>query len=808
MPRFYTSSLVVAALLICWCMFFPEGCCPDSGTSLATSQHGSPAQQAASTACVSNNFSSRLGPKSEGEQQQADMTSEDLLTDVKVVELCTPAPPQEPCTSAQHAFKAANHTGVTDTSRGHRRQPKGCRKRSFLRAQRRATLHGGAQYRGRWFSAAELQTSHKPPQPETVKRTAALPQPTFRLRYMSWNCGGLHAARFQELKQWLRTQPPDTAPHVVMLQETWWPEDLEYTAEGWHVVHSASGLKGRSSAGVLTMISSRLATADMIRHSCVVPGRLQHLRINCSHAPGVQIDLVNAYQHSWALSSGRSGPNQADRGNDKLLYLRATFLATLQGLIRRLPVRNRLLIAGDFNAECVTSGSLVGKGLPASRLGRPLHSDQSTMQHLLEAEQLTALNTWGKSGNRALSFLHARTGGTLIDFALCRLSEADGVAKQAHMPLLPFVPPTGMRHKPVCGSIACSALMIRTSGRPNFCRQVQTAIQTVPGILAAFKVRLQQVLPEGQCCPTAQLKDKLQQAWQQVVQLRRSSRPSRPDSTASDTTALDMPVTECIIALWRLRRQCRQPLATQLGAFLQRWRLLAQHARLTRALHKHCRQRKRIKFDRLLSDAASSRGMTQLYKVVQRAAPKQSRRKLQLRDEQGMPQSAEQELQYIQGFYERLFESSPDQHAEQDLELTMPQFSTQEIQCALQGLPAGKALPSEYMPAILWKEAAEVVAPSMEQALRTCPGHGTLTLGPEWHTAQMCLMPKPGKPLKSVSDLRPIALLSPFAKSLAKMAANRLRPYVQRAVEALPLFAYISGRQAGDALDRVFSHCA
>ena len=69
-------------------------------------------------------------------------------------------------------------------------------------------------------------------------------------------------------------------------------------------------------------------------------------------------------------------------------------------------------------------------------------------------------------------------------------------------------------------------------------------------------------------------------------------------------------------------------------------------------------------------------------------------------------------------------------------------------------------------------------------------------------------MPKPGKPLKSVSDLRPIALLSPFAKSLAKMAANRLRPFVQRAVEDLPLFAYISGRQAGDALDRVFAHCA
>ena len=72
----------------------------------------------------------------------------------------------------------------------------------------------------------------------------------------------------------------------------------------------------------------------------------------------------------------------------------------------------------------------------------------------------------------------------------------------------------------------------------------------------------------------------------------------------------------------------------------------------------------------------------------------------------------------------------------------------------------------------------------------------------------MYLMPKRGKPLRSAADLRPIALLSPFAKILARLAAKRLRPYVQAAVKRLPLFAYIEGRQAGDALDRVMSHCA
>ena len=121
---------------------------------------------------------------------------------------------------------------------------------------------------------------------------------------------------------------PQTQPLMwLCCRRLWWPEDLEYTAEGWRVVHSASGLKGRSSTGVLTMISSKLAT-DMIRHSCVVPGHLRHLRTSCFQAPEVQIDLVNAYQHSWALSIEAS--NQTDRGHDRLLYLRAIFIATLQ----------------------------------------------------------------------------------------------------------------------------------------------------------------------------------------------------------------------------------------------------------------------------------------------------------------------------------------------------------------------------------------------------------------------------------------------------------------------------------------------
>ena len=56
--------------------------------------------------------------------------------------------------------------------------------------------------------------------------------------------------------------------------------------------------------------------------------------------------------------------------------------------------------------------------------------------------------------------------------------------------------------------------------------------------------------------------------------------------------------------------------------------------------------------------------------------------------------------------------------------------------------------------------------------------------------------------------MRPISLLPAEAKLLAKIAADRLRPWTQRALESIPQFAYSAHRQTADSLDRVLSHCA
>ena len=82
------------------------------------------------------------------------------------------------------------------------------RKRAFLRAQKRAALSGQTQYRGRTYTAAQLQCLATPGQRRTPTTAArpALARP--RMPFMIWNCGGLTSVRFKEIRHWIAQHPP------------------------------------------------------------------------------------------------------------------------------------------------------------------------------------------------------------------------------------------------------------------------------------------------------------------------------------------------------------------------------------------------------------------------------------------------------------------------------------------------------------------------------------------------------------------------------------------------------------------------
>ncbi|CAE7815714.1 unnamed protein product [Symbiodinium sp. CCMP2592] len=90
--------------------------------------------------------------------------------------------------------------------------------------------------------------------------------------------------------------------------------------------------------------------------------------------------------------------------------------------------------------------------------------------------------------------------------------------------------------------------------------------------------------------------------------------------------------------------------------------------------------------------------------------------------------------------------------------------SSTEVTAALKGLPSGKAVPASLPPAVLWKEAADLMAPDIAVQINS------------W-----------------LADM--------LAKAIAVILKQRLQPAADALLSELPQFAYLQNRSAQDALE-------
>ena len=184
-----------------------------------------------------------------------------------------------------------------------------------------------------------------------------------------------------------------------------------------------------------------------------------------------------------------------------------------------------------------------------------------------------------------------------------------------------------------------------------------------------------------------------------------------------------------------------------------------------------------------------------------------SQRTIHIKSAEGRLQSNASELATITDYFNHVFESSeppvlPQWHLQSALDITKP-----EIRQAIESLSSKKALPQHQAPAALWKAGAEVVVEALHADFQKRFAAGEISMPADWLTSYVVLIPKPGKAPTSPANLRSISLLPAVPKLLARIAAQRLRPYLLHAVEHVPQFAYISNRQTSDSIDRVISHC-
>ena len=220
-------------------------------------------------------------------------------------------------------------------------KPKAVQKRSYHRACRRAILNGCAWYNGQCMPLHEFPTTlistvtahmvqdSSPAAPVRSPERRRLRSPPCIQAFL-WNPGGLGDTRFQELRTWLDT----TDCTVVIIPETRWRFESQWEDDRWCFFHSGDPEGALNSSGVLVIVSKTLCCSDNMLWNPVIPGRLLHVRLQGLTR---NVDIVACYQATATSNCVRDVRSQVFHKLDELLL--------------SLPLRNVLLVAGDFKLQ-------------------------------------------------------------------------------------------------------------------------------------------------------------------------------------------------------------------------------------------------------------------------------------------------------------------------------------------------------------------------------------------------------------------------------------------------------------------------
>ena len=197
--------------------------------------------------------------------------------------------------------------------------------------------------------------------------------------------------------------------------------------------------------------------------------------------------------------------------------------AAVRAWANAVPQRNSLLVAGDFNASLRSSPPHVGPGVQShSTQGHP---DQREFQNLVASTGLIAVNTWGRSGPKAATFLMPNGNGVQIDYMLTRLPCSSMSRKAASMHDAQIIHPTGFRHVPVaCSIVPPSKPKTRTASTLT-AHKVKEVLSQHPEVALEFNSAAAHSLQQRHDRPIDAC---LADAWGRCVQKLRSAPPSVP----------------------------------------------------------------------------------------------------------------------------------------------------------------------------------------------------------------------------------------------------------------------------------------
>ncbi|CAE7573790.1 unnamed protein product [Symbiodinium sp. CCMP2592] len=657
-------------------------------------------------------------------------------------------------------------------------------KRSYARAYARSCREGGAHFRGRWRPHTWFQPRHVPPQ--HVPKTTASSQPgPDSWKILTWNSGGLTAQVYQELQTYVRLHQYD----LVLVQETKWSFDANWSTRDFHYVHCHGIQKEDRATGLLVMIAAKHAKADDIQFNIVHPGRILHVRLPVGQ---VHLDIITWYQYSSSTAEG-------------VYERRHQLLVKLQKCLLALPQRNPLVFAGDFNCGMVSHQALCGPCvLPANPLQ---YKDLQDHQDVLRALPVCILNTWTRPKHGQLATFTFGSLASQIDYIVVRHRQANRVAKKAA--ILDKFPVAqwrqGGNHHPVVAYVPVPRRILAQARKtqPAFDRDrlLQDLRQPkAPTSLVQLREDIQASMPT----PISHLNDLLLQ-----VAVRHYPAPPRPSLPPDQPLELANSARH----MWAIFREMRKQKFTMQG-IATAWKLWVRFQRAHKAHKDRSRQRTKQKRDDLLQQAqeAADKGhYSGLWRIVKQMTPKVPRKRLQLHRNGHIISTTEEMDWILQAYGERYGTSAVDGGWQgpigSDISVTI---DASELRDQMLRIHPGKAVPRGKAAAILWKACAQQIATTVTEEVNH--GWNQYPLPPQvdegWSEATVSLLPKAHGRMQSPLDLRPIGLQDPLGKCVMTLLLRQARSAAETLIKQYPQTAYVQGRGTSTALRRVFAHCA
>ena len=664
------------------------------------------------------------------------------------------------------------------------------RKKSFLRALKRAQLHGMTWYRGKLYSASMLGTTQidNPRQVLTNEKSTG-PQPqgsklkANRFSGFNWNIGALSNYKLDILKTWMLPQPLS----ILTIQDTRWGFTGDWMDDHFAYIHSGSnGWAG----GVLTIVRRSFCPQERISWREVKKGRILHVRLYMSCT---SIDILNVYQHAWSTQ------------DQACLSARSEIWQLCDHALKGLPGRNVVVLAGDWNTGLDHIPHCVGLSDFSMNPGRhrgPRHPDSGKFGDLIRRHGLIALNTWDTT--LGPTYLGNRGSASRIDYILVRHKTSDSLAKHPiYLDQLPLRFGHLKDHIPMLYNI------------PYKWRAWKTPCRGLPKVTKSLLQQHWELDSDHWTSWISELSDTVRLLHDQAPSIENlnytimeACKQFRPPTTlGTDTHALRHPRPR----QWShghpaLRDLPEVPLAATLThRVFVAWFRNTQVNRWRRTTKNKAREAKRLKLTSTIEAARHLWAMNkshQYFKLVHTLTPKTHAQRPQLRRSQGNLMSPQEELDWITQYMQELYQGS-------DLDLppfglqTLP-FQDSDLTRALQSISSHTGVPQHIAPSFVWKALAAVLGPLLTSwcSFWLSQGH----IPDEWRRGWVVLLPKPNKPPTEPKALRPIALQTPLSKTIMSLFVQHAKLYALPGLVWYPQFAYLPGRGTWEAIARVTAH--